>query len=119
MKCLTYDESQKWLALKNVRIDENRNLWFAREQERIMMTTPKRALAMHCFSEQLTDWIPSGSNCMFWLSNWSTDPPNQLALFELVRFACGEPRHIIDAPGHLFDLKAEQSTTGITGLLLL
>jgi hypothetical protein len=69
---------------------------------------------------------------MLWLSNWETYPSNQIIFFETVRRGCKEDRHIIDAPGHLFESSAydindyesrtpddEQENAVMSGLLLL
>ena len=119
MKCLTYDESQKWLASMGVRIDENRNLWFSKEQEKIMSTMPKRALTLNFFSARLTDWLPVDFSRMLWLSSWETYPPDQFILFGKTRLGCGESRTPIEAPGHLFESSTEEEKAIMTGLIFL
>jgi hypothetical protein len=119
MKCFTYDESQKWLASMHVRIDENRNLWFSSEQEKIMTTMPRGAAALNRLSAELAQWLSCHSSRMLWLSNWQTDPAHPLILFEKIRIGCGELRHIIEAPGHLFEESNENESAILTGLMFL
>jgi hypothetical protein len=40
---------------------------------------------------------------MLWFTNWATYQPDPTILFEAIRRGCNENRHIIDAPGHLFE----------------
>jgi hypothetical protein len=110
MKCLTYVESEEWLAASAVKITEHRQLAFPTEKRKarrtLIVSLPKEPLRIGLFSDQLMDWLPNGCGRMLWLSTWRTYPPNQPILFKTVRRGCGESRHIIDAPGHLFELSA-------------
>jgi hypothetical protein len=56
---------------------------------------------------------------MLWVSNWETEPPEPLVLFEKVRAGCGERRTLIDAPGHLFEASDLHDGAVLTGLSLL
>jgi hypothetical protein len=112
MKCLTYDESEAWFASFGVRITEHRSLSFppqsARERRILISDIKCDAPRLIFFSDQLVEWLPIGRDRMLWLNNWETYPPSQTIFFEKVRRGCNENRHIIEAPGHLF----EQSTHG-------
>ncbi|MDB6016088.1 MAG: hypothetical protein JWR19_577 [Pedosphaera sp.] len=119
MKCFTYDESERWLASMGVRIDGNRNLLFPNEQEKIMTNMPKGASALKRLSADLAHWFACDSSCMVWFSNWDTEPRHPLVLFEKMRMGCGEPRHIIDAPGHLFEELTEEENALLTGVIFL
>jgi hypothetical protein len=119
MKCLTFEESQNWFSSSGVRIDENRNLRFRREHERIMTTMPKGASALSHLSTRLADWIAGDAGRILWLSNWETYPAERLIQFETMRLGCGEPRHIIDSPGHLFEQSTEQENAVLAGLIFL
>ena len=55
------------------------------------------------FFSSIVDWLPNGCSRMLWLYKWLTYPPDQIVVFENLRRGCGESRHIIDAPGHLFE----------------
>ncbi len=63
-------------------------------------------LRVASLATQLVDWLPNACERMLWLGSWETYPPDQTILFETVRRGCGESRHIIDAPGHLFQSSA-------------
>ena len=41
---------------------------------------------------------------MLWLKKWETYPSNEIIFVETVRIGCGESRHIVDAPGHIFEI---------------
>jgi len=116
MKCLTYSESENWLGSKGIQIDGYRNLVFSKKHKQVILTLPKNALALSYFSAQLINWIPSHPNRMLWLSNWETDPPDQIVLFETIRLGCGESRPTIEVPGHLFDDATAQQNAILTGL---
>jgi hypothetical protein len=116
MKCLTCSESQNWFDSKSIQIDGYRNLVFSKKHKQVTLTLPKNALALNYFSAQLTNWIPSHPNRMLWLSNWETDPSDQIVLFETIRFGCGESRPTIEVPGHLFEDDTAQQTAVLTGL---
>lgn len=119
MKYLTDNESQKWLASMGVRIDGNQDLLFPNAQAKTMSTMPRRALALSHLSARLVAWLSCSSGRIIWLSNWTTYPDDQLALFEKVRLGCGESRSPIEAPGHLFDNSAEDDNSVMTGLVFL
>jgi hypothetical protein len=107
MKCLTYAESEAWFASFGVKIIESRHLSFplrARKERRILITDFQiDAPRLIYFSDELVDWLPGGCKRMLWLSNWETYPVNQTIFFEKVRRGSNEERHIIEAPGHLFE----------------
>jgi hypothetical protein len=119
MKCLTYDESQKWLGSMGVRIDGNRNLLLPIRPENVMTTMPKRALALSSFSTRLTDWFPADCGRLLWLSSWETYPPDQFIIFGKIRLGCGESRTPIEAPGHLFESSTEEGNAVMAGLIFL
>jgi hypothetical protein len=81
-----------------------------------MTTTPKGARALSWLSARLTEWLPSDSTRMIWLSNWETFP-NQLIPFMRLRLGCGESRPPIEAPGHLFELSTEEENAVLAGYL--
>ena len=107
MKCLTYAESDAWFASFGVKIVENRSLSFpvrARKERRMFITDFQiNATRLIYFSDQLVDWLPNGRERMLWLRSWETYPVNQTIFFERVRRGSNENRHIIEAPGHLFE----------------
>src|SRR6266436_7441253 len=106
MKCLTYSESQAWFAAIGVKIVNYRNISFPQSAtKRRCIFLPNLELdasRVTSLSTQLVDWLPNACERMLWLKNWETYPPDQTMLFEAVRRGCQESRHIIDAPGHLF-----------------
>jgi hypothetical protein len=116
VKCLTQVESKNWFAAKGIQIDEYRNLVFSKKHKQVILTLPRNALALDYFSAQLTHWISTPQNRMLWLSNWETDPPDQIVLFETLRLGCGESRPAIEVPGHLFDDATEQQAAILTAL---
>jgi hypothetical protein len=69
----------------------------------LMIDVPKEALRQNYFSARLVQWLPNGSPRLLFLTDWHTYPPAPLTTFETLRLGCGESRHIIDAPGHLFE----------------
>lgn len=107
MKCLTYAESDAWFGSFSVKIIENRSLSFpvrARKERRMLITDFQiDAPRLIYFLDQLVDWLPNGRERMLWLRSWETYPVNQTIFFERVRRGCNENRHIIEAPGHLFE----------------
>lgn len=117
MKCLTYGESQKWLAAIDVQIDGNRNLLLPIRPENVMTTMPQKAFALNFFSARLTDWFTPNSSRMIWLSNWETYPSDQFILFQKFRLGCGETRTPIEAPGHLFENSTEEENAIFTAFV--
>lgn len=110
MKCLTHAESERWLASFGVSINENDNLEFPKRPGRtihaIRIDLPKDGTRWMWFFSSILDWMPNDCNRMLWLYSWHTYPPYHYVVFEKLRRGCGEFRHIIDAPGHLFDSSA-------------
>jgi hypothetical protein len=119
MRCLTFAESEQWLSSLGVRVDENRNLHFPVKGERIMITIPQKVSALTHLSTRLAHWVSGDVDRMFWLSNWETNPPEPLILFETMRLGCGELRHTIDAAGHLFEQSSEHENGILAGLIFL
>jgi hypothetical protein len=119
MKFQTYEESRTWLEKQGARIDGNRNVWFGENRPRIMATAPTRISALKHFSSRVIAWVSSQTARMFWVSNWETEPPEPLVLFEKVREGCGERRPLIEAPGHVFEDSNLQDDEILTGLSLL
>ena len=119
MKCLTYEETRIWLDSFSVKIGEHRHLSFASFQNRLMVTLPREAHRLQSLSSCLNDWLPNNHSRLLWLSNWETDPPEQIVLFEKVRLGCGESRHVIDAPAHLFEAPILQERVVLSGLVFL
>jgi hypothetical protein len=103
MKCLTLSEFQRWAGSFNVRIDGDRNLLFPEKLTQIMSVLPQKASALFAFSISLVDWLPPNIEHALYLSNWETYPPDQMVIIEKLRLGCGETRHVIDAPAHLFE----------------
>jgi hypothetical protein len=106
-KFLSQDESKEWLGSFAVSINSSRALIFphdARRATRNLITQlPENPLKLTNFLERVVDWLPRGGERFLWISDWTTYPPHPLAFFETVRHGCGERRHIIDAPGCLFE----------------
>jgi hypothetical protein len=106
-KFLSQDESKEWLRSFAVRINQNRALVFPhdaqRETQTLIAQLPEKSQKLTYFLERVVDWLPRGGERFLWLSDWTTYPPHPLAFFETVRFGCGESRHIIEAPGCLFE----------------
>lgn len=119
MKCLTFRESEHWLLSLGVRVDENRNLRFGSERERIMTTMTKEVSALAHLSTRLAHWVSGHVDRILWLSNWETYPPERLMQFETMRLGCGESRHVIDSPGHLFEQSTEHENAVLAGLMFL
>lgn len=110
MKCLAHAASEQWLASFGVSINENDNLEFPKRLGRALHTLrmglPKDGTRWMWFFSSIVDWMPNDCSRMLWLYSWHTYPPYQDVVFEKLRRGCGEFRHIIDAPGHLFDSSA-------------
>src|SRR5258708_5175519 len=110
MKCLTYPESEAWFASFGVKKVEHRHLSFPQSErkERRVFTADFQidAPRLTFFSLRIVDWLANGCHRMLWLRNWETYPANQTIFFERVRLGCNESRHIIEAPGHLFESSA-------------
>jgi hypothetical protein len=119
MKCLTYEESQKWLDLIGISIGTKRELVFPGEQQKIMMTVPKTAPALNWFSARLGRWLSRGSERMLWMSNWDTFPHYPIGFFEAIRNGYGETRPVIEAPGHVFSALNRAETELVSGLIFL
>src|SRR6266481_9062935 len=110
MKCLTYAESEAWFADFGVEIVRYCHLsfsgWAAKRRCIFVPNIVLDASSLGRPSAELVDWLPNGCERMLWPTNWSTYQPNPTILFETIRRGCNESRHIIDAPGHLFQSSA-------------
>lgn len=110
MRCLTYAESERWFAAIGVKIIKYGYISFSRRPvNRRCMFVPNLALGasdLGRLATELVDWLPNGCERMLWLTNWSTFQPDPTFLFETIRRGCNENRHIVDAPGHLFESSA-------------
>jgi hypothetical protein len=103
MICLTPPEFQEWASSFNVRVESNRNLVFAKEFAKVMSGLPEKASSLFAFSTALVEWLPPNIERAFYLSDWPLYTPEQMIVFNKLRLVCGESRHLIDAPAHLFD----------------
>lgn len=110
MRCLTYSESEAWFAAIGIKIVEYRYTSFSqREAKRRCLFLPNLELDISSLGRlctELVDWLPNGCERMLWLTNWATYQPDPTILFETIRRGRNEDRHIIDAPGHLFESSA-------------
>jgi hypothetical protein len=132
MRFLTSEAAQQWLAPINAAIGKDRVISFGRNHEgrvlRLDAEYPKTPRQITYFVERAVDWLPREHERLLWLSDWETYPPHPLKFFELVRLGCGERRHIIDAPGGIFnpdrgpkdqESSAEPDTIPLIGFVLL
>ncbi len=107
MKCLTYAEAEAWFASFGVRISEHYSLSLpprvSTERRIFIPNLQIDSTRLAFFSVQVVDWLANGCQRMLWLSNWETYTSNQAIFFERVRLGCNENRHLIEAPGHLFE----------------
>lgn len=107
MRCLTDTESEAWFAAAGIKIGKYRHISFPQGAlKRRCLFLPNLELGISDLGRlctQLVDWLPNGCERMLWLTNWATYQPDPTILFESLRRACDENRHIIDAPGHLFE----------------
>jgi hypothetical protein len=110
MRCLTSTESEAWFTDIGVEIDRYGYISFSRRAtKRRCIFLPNVVLDasnLGRLSTELVDWLPNGCERMLWLTNWSTYQPDPTILFETIRRGRNENRHIIDAPGHLFESSA-------------
>lgn len=110
MRCLTYSESETWFAAIGIKIAKYRYISFSqREAKRRCLFLPNLELGISHLGRlctELVEWLPNGCERMLWLTNWATYQPDPTILFEMIRRGCNENRHIIDAPGHLFESSA-------------
>jgi hypothetical protein len=107
LQFLTHDESQEWLGSFSVSVNQNRALVFSSDAraatKKLTALLPEKPLRLTAFIARVVDWLPRHHQRFLWISDWSTYPPHPLTFFETVRLGCGEGRHIIDAPGCLFE----------------
>ncbi len=110
MECITYNESEAWFAAIGVKIVKHRYISFSQRavKRRCIFVSNLEIEASNLghLCTQLIDWLPNGCKRMLWLRDWATYRPDPTLLFETIRRGCGENRHIIDAPGHLFEASA-------------
>lgn len=113
-------------------IGKDRAISFGRDRDsaalRLDAEFPRTPLQITHFVERTVDWLPRNYERFLWLSDWQTYPPHPLGIFELLRRGCGESRHIIDAPGCVFnpdlglkdqEFSAEPDTVPLAGFILL
>ena len=101
MKCLTDSESEQWLLSASMTINgpDLRPQW----PFTTLMTDVPRSLNFSGFAKRAAGWISDRAERMLWISNWNTDPPEGLSLFEASRRGWGENRRLFEAPGHIFN----------------
>ena len=119
MKCLTFSESEAWLAPIGVTIDGNRNLLPDGPISSVMTTMPKSALPLSRLAQRIVYWVPHDIELLLWVSNWETEPYEPLVVFETLRRACGEFRPMIEAPGHSFTQPNQGEIAVLGGLMFL
>ncbi len=103
MKCLTPPKFREWVGSLNAHVESNRNIVFAKKFANIMSGLPQQASSLFAFSTALIEWLPPNIERAFYLSDWPLYTPEQMIVFNQLRSFCGESRHLIDAPAHLFD----------------
>jgi len=132
MKFLTTSEAQQWLTPLVATIGKDRAIYFGRDHKDrplgLKAEFPKSLRQITYFVERAVDWLPRGYERLLWISDWETYPPHPINFFELVRLGCGERRHIIDAPGCVFnpdrgpkeqEFSAESDTFPLIGFVML
>lgn len=119
MKCLTFKEAEDWFLSKGIAIDVHRNLVFPVVLEKIMTTMPKEVAKLSRLASALGVWVSHDAPKCLWISNWGTEPMEQIIQFETMRHGCAESRHLIEAPGHVFELITDREEAVLAGLLFL
>src|SRR5579871_377359 len=119
MKCLTRDESQKWLDLEGFEFVECRYPRSTFSRLRLMATVPNGSLKLYYFCLHVVDCLPETSNLLLLISQWETYPAEQLMFFEMLRHQNGNSKTLIDAPGHLFTGKVDSEKALLVGLIFL
>jgi hypothetical protein len=132
MKFLTTSEAQQWLMPLAATIGKDRAISFDLGHKgrslRLNAEFPKSPRQITYFVERAVDWLPRECERLLWISDWETYPPHPINFFELVRLGCGERRHIIDAPGCVFnpdrgpkdqEFSSEPDTFPLIGFVML
>ena len=132
LKCLTYEESARWLSSSCVKLSSDVPEAFPGvnkvEMRNVMVFLPQNANQLGYFSVRIVEWLPTESARFLWIWKWHHYPLVREILFETVRRGYGADKDLALCPGHMFepnrdaDFEVEYSSSEhaiLSGLILL
>src|ERR1051325_9841545 len=118
MRCLTNKECLEWLETRDIdRVSAQGWPEVVGDYE-VFFAAPKEARAHALLARDLVTWVDEFETALFWLSDWPFYKPDEMAIVSGLRHAHGEQRHLIDAPGHVFEFKERNELVGWVSLMM-
>ena len=112
MKCLTNSECLEWLEAHAIDAATAEGWPEMVGDYEVMFAAPTDARIQGLLARGLMTWIGDFDTALFWLTDWPFYNSDEMAIISGLRRAHGEQRHLIDAPGHLFDVRERDELTG-------
>ena len=114
MRCIKPDEVADLFGRDGISINSNPSLArFGLSVRQDIWSRLKRVEArpapdagrLMSFAASLNRWLPAKRERLLWFSDWGAPTPDQdaHALVSAARTGLGEPRSLLEAPGHLFE----------------
>ncbi len=111
MRCLTATECGEWLQNFNITQRPYHNC--VDTDDFFPLAAHAEAWAAQELARQLIDLLGEYETALLYIDDWSPYKPEQMALVDAVRRSHGELRWLIDAPGHLYELKEKDELIGM------
>lgn len=107
MRCLTHKECAAWCRGRGYPVlganpYGRTSPGVEDDFELLRLEYPKDSGQRLALVKRVIEWLAQQGEILIWVTDWSAWPSSQhMPLFARLREACGEPRPLMEAPGHL------------------
>lgn len=127
MRCVTVSESQEWLREHGYPLPEQMaahrvSSWFRKAFHQIPLAFPQDSGRKVRLATEVIDWAiaQADGEVLLLIEEWGVWPSSEhMSLFTRFREALGEPRLLIDAPGHVVSAADRDDAVSVLAVALL
>src|SRR3954462_3079894 len=99
MQCFTPSECSEWLRQRGI---TEMPYATSRQTMTLQFEPPRSPRKLVAFTRQLFDAFGEFPGALMQFTDWNTHNPDEMAMIGSLRRSHGEPRWLIDAPGHVW-----------------
>jgi len=118
MRCITNSECLEWLEEHAIDASTPEGCPEVVRGYVVSFAAPRDARAQGFLARDLVAWLGAFETGFFWLTDWPFYEPDEMAIISGLRRAHGEQRHLIDAPGHIFESSERDQLIGWVSLMI-
>ncbi len=117
MKCLTENQCSEWLQRHKI-LEKPWHRSIKDNCYYFPLTSFKNARAFQALAQEMVELLGEYETVLFHIGNCSPWRAGQFELIEAVRRSHGETRELLEAPGHLYELKNKDELIGMFWLTM-